>query len=82
MKTKQGCKTIILSKLFVVDYDKSAPFLGVSKFNKLLGFNKNLIPFGGINLYNLNNLNMINSKGFALMSEVKKKPAKIFSRLF
>ena len=82
MKTKQGCKTILLSKLFIVDYDKSAPFLGVTKFNKLLGFNKNLIPLGGINLNNLNSLNMIRSNGFALMSEVKKKPANIFSRLF
>ena len=31
---------------------------------------------------NLNKLNLINSKGLALMSEIKKKPAKIFSRLF
>ena len=31
---------------------------------------------------NLNNLNYINCKGLALLSEVKKKPAKIFSRLF
>ena len=82
MKTKQGCKIILFSKLFVVDYDKSAAFLGVTKFNKFLSFNKNLIPLGGINSNNLNNLNMINSKGFALMSEIKKKPAKIISRLF
>ena len=82
MKIKQGCEIILLSKLFVVDYDIHAPFLGVIKFNKFLGLNKNLIPLGGINLNNLNNLNMINSKGIALMSEVKKKPAKIFSRLF
>ncbi len=81
MKVKQGCDIILLSKLFLVDYDKKAPFLGVTKFNKFLRSNKNLIPLGGINLSNLNNLNMIRSNGFALMSEVKKKPAKIFSRL-
>ena len=72
----------MFSKLFVVDYDKSAPFLGVTKFNKFLSFNKNLIPLGGINSTNLSNLNMVNSKGFAVMSEIKKKPAKIISRLF
>ena len=82
MKTKQGCEIILLSKLFIVDYDIDAPFLGVIKFNKFLSLNKNLIPLGGINSNNLNNLNMINSKGFALLSEIKKKPAKIISRLF
>ena len=34
-----------------------------------------------VHYYNLNKLNTIKSNGFALMSEVKKKPAKIFSRL-
>ena len=81
MKSRQGCDTIIFSKLFVVKYDKYAPILGVIKFNNLLKIQKNLIPLGGINFRNLNKLNQINSKGFALMSEVKKKPAKIFSRL-
>jgi hypothetical protein len=41
-----------------------------------------LIPLGGISIDNLSNLNSVNCQGFALMSEVKKKPAKIFSRLF
>ena len=82
MKMKQGCKTILLSKLFLVDYNKKAPYLGVIKFNKFLAFNKSLIPLGGINLNNLNSLKMINCKGLALFSEIKKKPTKIFSRLF
>ena len=82
MKTKQGCEIILLSKLFIVDYDMDASFLGVIKFNKFLSLNMNLIPLGGINSNNLNNLNMINSTGFALFSEIKKKPAKIISRLF
>tara|TARA_Y100000768_G_scaffold18312_1_gene12605 strand:+ start:2230 stop:2802 length:573 start_codon:yes stop_codon:yes gene_type:complete len=82
MKTKQGCDVILFSKLFIVSYDKKAPYLGVVKFNKFLSLNKNLIPLGGINSNNLNNLNMIRSNGFALMSEIKKKPTKIFSRLF
>ena len=82
LKIKQGCEIILLSKLFMVNYDKKAPFLGVIKFNKFFDFNKNLIPLGGINLKNLNSLKMIRSNGFALLSEIKKKPANIFSRLF
>ena len=82
IKIKQGCELILFSKLFMVNYDKNAPYLGIIKFNNLLKMNKNLIPLGGINRNNLNYLNIINCKGFALMSEIKKKPAKIFSRLF
>ena len=82
LKIKQGCDLILLSKLFLVNYDKKSNFLGVIKFNNLLNFNKNLIPLGGIKLDNLNKLQSINCKGFALMSEIKKKPTKIFSRLF
>ena len=82
MKIKQGRDSIIFSKLFSVNYDPKASFLGVIKFNNFLKTNKNLVPLGGINLNNLNNLNQIKCNGFALMSEIKKKPAKIFSRLF
>ena len=70
-------------KLFIVEYSKNSPFLGLIKYSKFLNhFNKKLIPLGGINSQNLNKLNLVNSKGFALLSEVKKKPAKIISRLF
>ena len=82
MKVKQGCEIILFSKLFSVNYNKGAPFLGVIRFNNYLKNNKNLIPLGGINLNNLNNLNQINCEGFALMTEIKKKPAKIINRLF
>ena len=81
-KKKQGCKTILFSKLFSVSYDKMAPYLGVVKFNNYLKINKNLIPLGGISINNLNNLNNINCKGLALLSEIKKKPANIINRLF
>ena len=47
-----------------------------------LKINKNLIPLGGISSNNLNNLNNVSCKGLALLSEIKKKPAKIFNRLF
>ena len=82
MKIKQGCKIILLSKLFEVNYDKKSPFLGVIRFNNFLNMNKNLMPLGGINLNNLNHLNIVKCVGFALMSEIKKKPANIINRLF
>jgi thiamine-phosphate pyrophosphorylase len=82
-KIKQGCTTILLSKLFLVNYDYKAPFLGVVKFNIYLDkiYNK-LIPLGGIKITNLNKLNSVNCDGFAVMSEIKKKPANIINRLF
>ncbi len=80
-KVKQGCKYILLSRLFKVDYDNSNNFLGIIKFNNFLNISKNLIPLGGINSSNLNILNNTLSEGFALMTELKKKPA-ISSRLF
>jgi hypothetical protein len=40
-----------------------------------------LIPLGGINNKNLLKLNMVDSKGLCLFSEIKKKPA-ISNRLF
>ena len=79
-KRKQGCSYVILSKLFSVDYAPSEKFYGVVKFN-LIGNQKNLIPLGGINLNNLKKTKLIKSDGFAIMSELKKKPA-ISSRLF
>ena len=81
-KSRQGCEIILFSKLFLVDYDKNAQFHGVIKFNNFLKISKNLVPLGGINLNNINKLNQIKCEGFALLSEIKKKPAKIFSRLF
>lgn len=82
LKIKQGCDFILLSKLFFVNYKKNSPLIGVVKFNKFLTqYNKNLIPLGGINFTNLNKLNVLKSIGFAIMSEVKKKPA-ITDRLF
>ena len=82
LKIKQGCDLILLSKLFMVNYDKQSNFLDIIKFNNFLNFNRNLIPLGGIKLDNLNKLKNINCKGIAIMSEIKKKPAKILSRLF
>ena len=81
IKTKQGCKFILFSKLFLVNYNKKASYLGITKFNKFLSDNNNLIPLGGINVSKLNFLKNINCEGIALLSAIK-KPTKIFSRLF
>ena len=81
MKVNQGCNHFI-SKLFLVSYDIKAPYLGIIRFNNYLKINKDLVPLGGNNLKNLNSLRKINSVGFALMSAIKKKPAKIINRLF
>ena len=81
-KIKQGCKTILLSRLFKTSYVNKKSFLDVVKFNLINNkYKLSIIPLGGIRNSNLNKLNMINSDGFALMSEVKKKPV-ITNRLF
>ena len=82
IKNKQGCNFILLSKLFLVDYDKKASFLGVSRFNTVSKIHKNIIPLGGIKEQNLNQLKNVFSEGLAVLSEIKKKPAKIINRLF
>ena len=83
LKIKQGCGFILLSKLFLVEYQKKSPFLGIVKFNMFINtISKKLIPLGGIKSTNLNSLKNVNCEGFALLSEVKKKPANIINRLF
>ena len=81
-KIKQGCRTIFLSRLFKTSYENKKSFLDVVKFNLINNkYKLSIIPFGGIKNSNLNKLNMINSDGLALMSEIKKKPV-IANRLF
>ena len=82
LKVKQGCNSVLFSKLFLVDYNKNATYLGVVKFNSFSKISKKLIPLGGIKKNNLNKLNNVSSDGFAILSEVKKKPANIINRLF
>ena len=82
IKVRQGCDVILLSKLFLVDYNKHSSYLGVVKFNTFSKVSKKLIPLGGIKKQNLNKLNCVSSEGFALLSEIKKKPANIINRLF
>jgi thiamine-phosphate pyrophosphorylase len=81
-KKKQGCTFVLLSKLFLVDYDKEASHLGIIKFNNLSKISKKIIPLGGIKRESLNNLKNVFCEGLAILSEVKKKPANIINRLF
>jgi len=83
IKALQGCTDFIFSRLFNTNYTEKKGFMGVIRFNLFkLSRKESLIPLGGIRLSNLNKLNLVKSSSFAILSEVKKKPAKIFSRLF
>ena len=83
IKILQGCSNIIYSRLFEVSHPFKKGYLGVIRFNLFNQLiSKNLVPLGGIKLTNLNKLRMVRSDSFALLSEIKKKPAKLFNRLF
>ena len=77
------CNEILFSRLFKTSYFNKPGYFGVIRYNLMCSkfFNKKLIPLGGIRLSNLNKLKIINCNSFAVLSEVKKKPA-IISRLF
>ena len=81
-KIKQRCKLILFSRLFKTIYKNKQDFIGVTKFNLISkNYKIELIPLGGIRNTNLLKLNLIKSKGMAILSEIKKKPA-IANRLF
>ena len=84
IKKRQGCTNIFLSRLFKTDYANKNGYLGLIRFNllKMNLQNCHLSPLGGIRLSNLNKIKDVNCNSFVILSEVKKKPAKIFSRLF
>ena len=83
LKNLQGCKTVLFSRLFQTEYKEKNGHLGIIKFNLLARTRKeNLIPLGGIRISNLNKMKLLASEGLVLLSEIKKKPAKIISRLF
>ena len=83
IKINQGCTYFLFSRLFEVDYKNKKSFLGVTKFNLFkLNRKENIVPLGGIRVSNLNKLNIVKTNSMALLSEIKKKPTKIFSRLF
>ena len=76
-----GSGKTFFSKLFRVDYTPKSIFMGILKFNNIFFKFKNVIPLGGIKFNNLNKMKSVKADGFAIMSEIKKKPA-ISNRLF
>ena len=77
-KIKQGCKKIIISRLFKTDYENKKSYLGVVKFNfKSYCWRFKAIPLGGIRFSNLNKLKNVNCDSLAILSEVKKKAGDI-----
>ncbi len=83
LKVLQGCKYFIFSRLFITNYNNKKGHMGIIKFNLFkLSRKEDLVPLGGIRISNLNKLFLVKSNSFAITSEIKKKPTKIFSRLF
>ncbi len=83
IKKLQGCSDIIFSRLFKTSYPNKKGFLGVVRFNLLkISIKENLVPLGGIRIFNLNKTKLVMCNSIAISSEIKKKPAKIISRLF
>ena len=83
LKIKQGCKYILLSRLFQVSYKPEMNYLGINRFNFYASnIFKKIVALGGINTSNINKMKIVNCDSFALMTEIKKKPAKIINRLF
>ena len=65
IKQKQGVKEIFISSLF----KKNNNFLGLNKFNNLIGQSKiNKIALGGIHKRNIKKLRLLNISGFAAIS--------------
>ena len=57
--------------------------MGINKFNVYtLNVSQNLVPLGGIKISNLNYIKIVKSNSFALLTAIKKKPAKLINRLF
>ena len=68
-KRKQGCRDVILSRLFKTNYKNKKTYYGITRFNLLTkNFNNNFIALGGIKLNNLMRLRMLNCEGVALLS--------------
>ena len=81
-KKRQGCESILLSRIFKTDYKNKKSFYGPVKFNLITrNYKTNFIALGGIRSENIKVLRIVNCKGIAFLSEAKKKPA-IIRRLF
>ena len=75
-KKKQGCKKIVFSRLFKT---KKKGYLGIVKFNLVTRKYNNIIVLGGINSSNYKKIKMLACVGFALQSDLLKKPNYLLS---
>ena len=76
IKNKQKCDLLFISPIFQIK--KNSRNLKLFNFQRLTKFsNKRTIALGGINETNINKLRLIKVFGFASISYIKKKPAKI-----
>tara|TARA_B100001123_G_C15269555_1_gene1009760 strand:- start:1270 stop:1845 length:576 start_codon:yes stop_codon:yes gene_type:complete len=72
-KIKQGCKKILLSRLFKTNYKKKKGCLGTVRFNLLTQRSSmDFIALGGINEKNYKKIKILNVIGFAMSSDKKK----------
>ena len=71
IKENQNCSEIFISPLFKTK--KNNTFLDIVKFNMIaIKTRKKIVALGGINLKNLNRINMTKSFGIASISWIKK----------
>ena len=83
LKKKQGCTEIFFSRLFTTKYQDKKGFMGIIKFNILKNTRKeNLIPLGGINLKNLNKLNIVKCNSIAVSSLIKDYQSEAIKRFY
>ena len=72
-KIRQGCRSILLSRLFKTNYKNKKGCLGTIKFNLLTRkVSTNFVALGGINEKNFNQLKILNITGFAMSNDKKK----------
>jgi len=81
-KIKQGCKQIILSRLYNTFNPYKKGFIGKVRFNLLSRiFDSKFIALGGINAKNFSHVNNLNTVGCAISSD-KKKAGKYIPAFF
>ena len=76
----QGCNRIVMSRLFETNYKNKKGHYGLIKFNA--NYSDGIIALGGIRMNNINKLKLLKAQFIGILSEIKKKPANIISRLF
>ena len=72
-KISQGCRYILLSRVFKTNYKYKKGWLGTTKFNLLTRkIDKNFIALGGINETTFRKTKILNIAGLAMASDKKK----------